>query len=171
MARHVVRLFGAVGLVVGAVVVLTWPRLCDRPLDFARAEWSSPALVEQTVWALPGVREVVQALTQAIITHEEFDPLTYASHAGLGWLLSRSQCDPVATGVQWLKAGAHSHSPAQVEMVAQGIAAARAASDDPAQFDVALCSYVGQAFTTDEQLTATEGGGVECRLNDDRVSG
>ncbi|HLH22397.1 MAG TPA: hypothetical protein VK066_07725 [Chloroflexota bacterium] len=108
---------------------------------------------------------MIQALTHAITTHEDFDPATYAAHAALGWLLGRGGCDPVATGLQWLKAGAHAHSPAEVEAVAQGIAAARAASGDPAEFDAALCSYVGPAFSTGEQLTATEAGGVDCGLD------
>jgi len=65
------------------------------------------------------------------------------AHAGLGGLLRRGHCDPLATGLQWLKAGAHAHTPGQMEAVARGIAAARAASADPAQFDTALCGYVG----------------------------
>jgi hypothetical protein len=71
----------------------------------------------------------------------------------------------VAVGVQWLKAGAHAHAPAEVAAVAQGIAAARATSIDPAQFDTALCGYVGEGFSTDEQLGATEAGGVDCGLD------
>ena len=113
---------------------------------------------------------MLRALTQQITTHEEFDSLTYAAHTGLGRLLRRGHCDPVATGLQWLKAGAHAHSPAEVEAVAQGIGAARASSSDPMQFDTALCGYVGQGFSTGEQLAATEAGGIECGLDKDRTS-
>jgi len=123
------------------------------------------ALVEQGLVVAPNVRDVVQAITQQITQREDFDPLTYAAHAGLARLLGGAKCDSVATGLQWLKAGAHAHSPEQVEAIAKGIAAARAASGTVTEFDAALCGYVSHGFSTTEQVIGAEQGGVECGLD------
>ncbi len=147
------------------MAVPSWQRLCQQPIDLARAERPPGALMAETAGAVPSLRDAARGLVQQITQREEFDPFTYAAHAGLGRLLGAAQCDPVATGLQWLKAGAHAHSADEVETVAQGIAAARAASGDGTQFDTALCGYVGHGFSTTEQLTATEAGGVECGLD------
>src|SRR3954447_5055497 len=127
MERRLGFFAGAMVLVMGLMAVPGWQRLGHQPLDLSSAERSSLALVEQGLVVAPNVRDVLQAITQQITQREEFDPLTYAAHAGLGRLLGGAKCDSVATGLQWLKAGAHAHSPEQVEAIAKGIAAARAA--------------------------------------------
>src|SRR5262249_11536203 len=142
-------------------------RLCHQPLDLSGTARTSSVHVAHSLVIASSVRDNVQAITQEITRREEFDPLTYAAHAGLGRLLGDARCDPVATGLQWLKAGAHAHSPEQVEAIAKGIAAARTASGAVTQFDTALCSYVSHGFSTTEQMLGAEQGGVECGL--DRV--
>lgn len=165
MARRIGLLAVAVVLFMASMAVPGWRRLCYQPLDLLGAKQSSPALLEQSLVVVPGVRDVVQGITQEITRREEFDPLTYAAHAGLGRLLGSARCDSVATGLQWLKAGAHAHSPEQVEAVAKGIAEARAASGLVTEFDTALCGYVSQGFSTTEQVIGAEQGGVECGLD------
>src|SRR5438045_4286668 len=118
MARRLTFIAGAMVLIMGSMVVPAWQRLCHQPLDLSGAERSSLALVEQGLVVAPSLRDVVQAITQQITQREEFDSLTYAAHVGLGRLLGSANCDSGATGLQWLKAGAHAHSPEQVEAIA-----------------------------------------------------
>jgi hypothetical protein len=165
MARRIGLFAVAMVLFMGSMAVPGWRRLCHQPLDLSGAERSSPAFLELSLVVVPGVRDVVRGIIQEITRREELEPVTYAAHAGLGRLLGSAGCDSVATGLQWLKAGAHAHSPEQVEAIAKGIAEARAASGIVTDFDTALCGYVSHGFSTTEQVIGAEQGGVECGLD------
>src|SRR5262249_50725188 len=82
------------------------------------------------------------------------DEVAYPAHLALGEVLTRLGCHPTAAGLQWLKAGAHARSTAEVKQVATGLAAARQRSRAPEELARTLCAYVAGGFARPEQAEA-----------------
>ena len=93
---------------------------------------------------------------------KQYDGFWYRSHVVVGTLLADAGCSPLATGLQWLKAGAHARTEQDVEMVGRGLAAARTRADHAPTFDTWLCQYLAGDFTRSQQQAAAHLAGLDC---------
>ena len=103
------------------------------------------------------ISRAARALTQC-------DETLYPYHAALGAALGFLPFDPEPAALQWLKAGAHARSSAEVEVVSSGLAAARRRSHSLPQFDADLCAAAGKSFTRAQQADAVAQAGITCNL-------
>lgn len=93
---------------------------------------------------------------------KSYDVLWYMPHVVVATVLSDAGCSPLATALQWLKAGAHATTEHEVMTVAGGLAAARARVDRATTFDVRLCRFAANGFARPQQQTAAHLAGINC---------
>jgi hypothetical protein len=91
--------------------------------------------------------------------------LLFTMHAGLARALDAVHCSPVASGVQWLKAGAHGSAPELNQQVIDGFARARARSSDPAATAADICAFVTPGSFRQRQLDDLRQAGLPCPNN------
>jgi hypothetical protein len=89
------------------------------------------------------------------------DVARYWFHALLGRSLEVARCNPSASGLQWLKAAAHAHTPRQVQRAASGVARDLGRSRDPAQTRTVLCAALGASLSA-PQAVVTAASGLSC---------
>ena len=142
----------ALKLAVAALVILTGigapaaVRLCSEPLDVSGTVRRPDVLAhaEGRDERPHSVQGVLLSFVEAIWRVKQRDELAYPAHAMLGTILEVAGCSPVAAGFQWIKAGFHARSEAELERVARGLAEARQRSLEPSAFRATLCDYLAK---------------------------
>jgi hypothetical protein len=124
-------------VVVGSVALV---RICVAPLDVSGTT-ATPAYVT---------------------TAKGNDQFAYSAHLGLATLLEAFHCSPTATGLQWLKAGAHARSPAEVSRTAHGLATARQRSGAGEPLESSLCGFLRGGFVSSGQAAAMVQADIRC---------
>ncbi len=93
---------------------------------------------------------------------KQHDGIAFPVHAALGTVLSMLNCDPAASGLQWLKAAAHARSPAEIALTSRGLRdAAQRLGSSQAPTD-RLCSFVTRGYAGTSQRQAVEQAGLVC---------
>jgi hypothetical protein len=135
----------AIGVIGSLVALRAWDRVSSRPLDMTqvrhRIGFQTPAPV------------------LAIIKRDGF---AYRAHAALALVIERADGDPVAAGVQWVKAGAHARTNGDLKRVTHGLLTAQQHSSDPLTLESTLCAYVENGHWTGLQREAFDSAGLKC---------
>jgi hypothetical protein len=105
-----------------------------------------------------------RSLPRVVSLMKQIDEIAYPAHAVLGLALEGLDCDPLATGLQWLKAAAHARSAVDVSRAAAGMARAELRSSDVGRFRTRLCAFVGRTYARPEQASAVREAGLTCSL-------
>lgn len=131
----------------------------DRDLARLRSEPSRPPFIEAS--ALPFSLPHAQTLEEFVDDVLASDVARYWFHAALGRSLEYARCSPTASGLQWLKAAAHAHTPRQVQRATAGLVRDLARSRDPAQTRSVLCAALG-GYPNAPQTVVTAAAGLAC---------
>jgi hypothetical protein len=129
-------------LSITVLALLGWAvhRVCNEPMDLSGTS-SVPA------W---------------LSTFKQRDEIAFPVHAALGNVLSALDCDPLVSGLQWLKAAAHARSPAEIALTSSGLQnAAQRLGSSQALAD-RLCRFVARGYAGANQREVAEQAGVVC---------
>lgn len=123
---------------VGAVV---GRQLCTRPVDISGTGWVPPGWVN-------GIKTA--------------DEVAYPVHAWLGTAQNALGCDPAAAALQWLKAGAHVRSQAELGEVVQGLRSAAGRSVGRDELTAVICRSLARGIVRPAQTEALAQVGLGC---------
>jgi hypothetical protein len=187
VALGLALLFGLPLLAVLIVPTVVAARICTRPIDVSavrdRVEdrlqaperrtdasdtgmrfYAAPMLPapDSAPSTAPDVGRVVDKLEDAVDRVLAKDRLRYWFHAVLGRGLEVAQCDPAASGVQWIEAAAHARSESQLQRAIRGLQRDTSRSPNKAVTDAILCAYAPRGATNAAQTQVMQAAGVHC---------
>lgn len=139
-------------------------RLCSEPLDVSGTVRRRDAVLhaEERDESLHPAHGLFASIFEAAWQVKQRDELAYPAHAMLGTILEASGCSPTAVGFQWIKAGFHARSEAELERIASGLVKARQRSLDPGEFRVALCDYLATGLDHPGLDRVARTAGLDC---------
>lgn len=105
------------------------------------------------------------SLPRVIAEFKKRDEIAFPAHAILGSALGRFSCQPLAIGLQWLKAAGHARSQVDVDLVGRELAALRTREVDSNEVDDFLCLHVRMGVVNANQFAAIQKAGLHCPVS------